>query len=83
MNDLTISLDTRSRILYEQIHDGIKTIPERRDSHGEKARRSTDSLSKHLEVSRSTVELAYERLPAMEDISSLFPGDFVAQIDEL
>ena len=72
MNELTISLDTRSRIpLYEQIYDYIKTdIQSGRIPYGEKLP-STRFLSKHLEVSRSTVELAYEQLLS-EDISSLF-----------
>lgn len=85
MNELTISLDTRSRIpLYEQIYDYIKTdIQSGRIPYGEKLP-STRFLSKHLEVSRSTVELAYEQLLSEGYIESVpYKGFFVAQIDEL
>ena len=45
---------------------------------------STRALSKHLEVSRSTVELAYEQLLSEGYIESApYRGFFVAQIDEL
>ena len=85
MNELTISLDTRSRIpLYEQIYDYIKTdIQSGRIPYGEKLP-STRFLSEHLEVSRSTVELAYEQLLSEGYIESVpYKGFFVAQIDEL
>ena len=85
MNELTISLDTRSRIpRYEQIYDYIKTdIQSGRIPYGEKLP-STRFLSKHLEVSRSTVELAYEQLLSEGYIESVpYKGFFVAQIDEL
>ena len=85
MNELTISLDTRSRIpLYEQIYDYIKTdIQSGRIPYGEKLP-STRFLSKHLEVSRSTVELAYEQLLSEGYIESVpYKGFFVAQIDEM
>lgn len=85
MNELTISLDTRSRIpLYEQIYDYIKTdIQSGKIPYGEKLP-STRFLSKHLEVSRSTVELAYEQLLSEGYIESVpYKGFFVAQIDEL
>ena len=85
MNELTISLDTRSRIpLYEQIYDYIKTdIQSGRIPYGETLP-STRFLSKHLEVSRSTVELAYEQLLSEGYIESVpYKGFFVAQIDEL
>ena len=63
MNELTMSLKSRSRLpLYEQIYSYIKTdIQQGRIAYGEKLP-STRALSKHLEVSRSTVELAYEQL---------------------
>lgn len=85
MNELTISLDSYSRIpLYEQIYEYIKTdIQSGRIPYGEKLP-STRSLSKHLEVSRSTVELAYEQLLSEGYIESVpYKGYFVAQIDEL
>ncbi len=63
MNELTINLNSRSKKpLYEQIYDHIKSdIQNGRLRYGEKLP-STRALSKHLEVSRSTVELAYEQL---------------------
>mgnify|MGYP002224146657 CR=1 FL=1 len=45
---------------------------------------STRALAKYLEVSRSTVELAYEQLLSEGYIESApYRGFFVAQIDEL
>lgn len=63
MNDLAISLDLKSKIpLYEQIYGYIKQeVQAGRIKSGEKLP-STRSLCKYLEVSRSTVELAYEQL---------------------
>ncbi len=85
MNELTINLKTDSRVpLYEQIYDYIKAdIQDGRIPYGEKLP-STRALSRHLEVSRSTVELAYEQLLS-EGYVEVEPcrGYFVAQIDEL
>ncbi len=63
MNDLTISLDLKSKTpLYEQIYIHIKKeVQAGRIKSGEKLP-STRSLCRYLEVSRSTVELAYEQL---------------------
>lgn len=63
MNEITISLQTESKIpLYEQIYEYIKKdIQSRKILSGEKLP-STRALAKHLEISRSTVELAYEQL---------------------
>ena len=63
MNELTIKLHTASETpLYEQIYQHIKReIQEGRITSGEKLP-SSRSLCKYLEVSRSTVELAYEPL---------------------
>lgn len=63
MNELTINLHTASETpLYEQIYQHIKReIQEGRITSGEKLP-SSRSLCKYLEVSRSTVELAYEQL---------------------
>ena len=85
MNELTINLKNHSKIpLYEQIYDYIKAnIQTGRIPYGEKLP-STRALSKHLEVSRSTVELAYEQLLSEGYIESApYRGFFVAQIDEL
>ncbi len=63
MNDLTISLDGASKIpLYEQIYSYIKQeIQTGRIRSGDRLP-STRVLCRYLEVSRSTVELAYEQL---------------------
>ena len=63
MNELTINLQPKSGVpLYEQIYCHIKKeIQEGRIASGEKLP-STRSLCRYLEVSRSTVELAYEQL---------------------
>lgn len=85
MNELTMSLRTESKMpLYEQIYRYIKTsIQSGQISYGEKLP-STRALSKHLEVSRSTVELAYEQLLSEGYIEAVpCRGFFVAQIDGL
>ncbi|MGN1164916.1 MAG: PLP-dependent aminotransferase family protein [Lachnospiraceae bacterium] len=85
MNELTINLKTDSKIpLYEQIYTYIKKdIQAGRISYGEKLP-STRALSRHLEVSRSTVELAYEQLLSEGFIEAApYRGFYVAQIDEL
>lgn len=63
MNELTISLDTKLKMpLYEQIYEFIKEeIQNNKIRSGEKLP-STRALCRYLEVSRSTVELAYEQL---------------------
>lgn len=63
MLELMIPLDSDSRKpLYEQIYDYIRVhISDGKISYGEKLP-STRLLAKHLQVSRSTVELAYGQL---------------------
>ena len=83
MNELTINLKTKSDMpLYEQIYRHIKAeIQSSRIACGEKLP-STRALSKHLEVSRSTVELAYEQLLSEGYIESEpCKGFFVAQLE--
>ena len=85
MNELTIPLKNNSKTpLYEQIYQYIKlNIQSGHLSYGEKLP-STRALSKHLTVSRSTVELAYEQLLSEGYIESEpCRGFFVAQIEEL
>ena len=78
MYELTISLRPKSGTpLYEQIYDHIKgEIQEKLPS--------TRALCRHLEVSRSTVELAYEQLLS-EGYVEAEPcrGYFVSQIEGL
>ena len=63
MNELAINLNTKLNIpLYEQIYDYIKgEISSGEIPCGEKLP-SSRALAKHLLVSRSTVEMAYEQL---------------------
>lgn len=63
MRELTMNLNTEIRIpLYEQIYNYIKQeIQEGEIPCGEKLP-STRALASHLQVSRSTVDLAYEQL---------------------
>ena len=85
MNELTMNLNTKLNIpLYEQIYQYIKKeICTGELVHGEKLP-STRALSKYLEVSRSTVELAYEQLFSEGYIESIpCKGYFVAQLDGL
>lgn len=85
MNELTITLDVKSTIpLYEQIYEYIKTdIKNGKISCGEKLP-STRALAKYLEISRSTVELAYEQLLAEGYVEAeACRGFFVTQIEEL
>jgi len=85
MNELTINLTAKSQTpLYEQIYEYIKNdIREGKIACREKLP-STRALSRHLEVSRSTVELAYEQLLSEGYIEAIpCKGFYVAQIDEL
>ncbi len=85
MNELTISLRSGDKTpLYEQIYDYIKEeIRKGTIQSGEKLP-STRALCRHLEVSRSTVELAYEQLLSEGYIEAQpYRGYFVSQIDGL
>lgn len=85
MNTLTISLDTKSKVpLYEQIYHFIKEeIQTGKILSGEKLP-STRALCRFLEVSRSTVELAYEQLLSEGYIESEpYRGYFVSELEGL
>lgn len=85
MNDLVMELDARSgRHLYEQIYDHIKQeIREGKLLYREKLP-STRLLAEYLQVSRSTVDLAYEQLLSEGYIESQpCRGFFVCKIEEL
>ena len=85
MHELTINLKQDIKTpLYEQIYQYIKTdIQNGKIPKGEKLP-STRALSKYLEVSRSTVELAYEQLLSEGYIESEpYRGYFVAEIEDL
>lgn len=85
MNELTISLNSGDKIpLYEQIYLYIKEeIRKGAIPSGEKLP-STRALCRHLDVSRSTVELAYEQLLSEGYIESQpYRGYFVSEIEGL
>lgn len=85
MNELTIHLQMKSDIpLYEQIYRYIKNdIQLGRIKSGEKLP-STRALCRHLEVSRTTVELAYEQLLSEGYVEAEpYRGYFVAEIEGL
>lgn len=85
MNELTIHLNPKAKTpLYEQIYLYIKeNIIAGKIAYQEKLP-STRLLAKHLEVSRSTVELAYEQLRSEGYIESEpCRGFFAAQIEGL
>lgn len=85
MNELAISLDTKSKTpLYEQIYQYIKEeIQNGRIPSGEKLP-STRALCRFLEVSRSTVELAYEQLLSEGYIEAVpYRGYFVSELEGL
>lgn len=85
MNDLIIPLDNNSREpVYEQIYRYIKeeikngSLP----IHGRLP--STRALAKHMQISRSTVDMAYSQLIAEGYLEAVpCKGCFVAQIEEL
>ena len=85
MNELIISLsDKEGKYLYEQIYSHIRQeIVEGRMRTKEKLP-STRALSLYLQVSRSTVALAYEQLSAEGYIEAV-PGSgyYVSKLDNL
>ena len=85
MNELIINLNVKSKKpLYEQIYEYLKQeICEGTISHGAKLP-STRALAKFLEISRSTVELAYEQLLSEGYIEAIpCKGFFVSELEGL
>ena len=85
MYELTIHLQSKSKMpLYEQIYRYIKReIQEGRIASVEKLP-STRALCRHLEVSRSTVEMAYEQLLSEGYIEArACRGYYAARLDGL
>lgn len=85
MFDMTIQLQTGTGVrLYEQIYEYIKNeIREGKLLCGERLP-STRSLAEYLEISRSTVDLAYEQLLSEGYIEAQpYRGYFVCQIEDL
>lgn len=85
MSELTIRLEVKSsKPLYEQIYDHIKTEIKNGGLSFEERLPSTRMLAKHLQVSRSTVELAYEQLLSEGYIEAVpYRGYFVCRLDGL
>lgn len=85
MNEITINLDSGSDVpLYEQIYSYIKSEIQKGQIPCHEKLPSTRALSRYLDVSRSTVDLAYEQLMSEGYIESVpCKGYFVLQIDEL
>ncbi|MBD5543949.1 MAG: PLP-dependent aminotransferase family protein [Lachnospiraceae bacterium] len=85
MNELAITLDMKSGVyLYEQIYQYIKNeIVEGKLSEQERLP-STRALAEHLQIARSTVELAYEQLVSEGYIEAKpYKGYFVCAVGEL
>lgn len=85
MNELTISLQPKSgRPLYEQIYSYIKQDIQNGRLKSSERLPSTRSLCKYLEVSRSTVELAYEQLLSEGYVEAIpYKGYYVTDINGL
>ena len=85
MNELTISLELENGVhLYEQIYNHIKReIIEGKLLAGEKLP-STRFLAEHLQVSRSTVDLAYKQLVSEGYIEARpYKGYFICHVEGL
>lgn len=85
MNDMNMELRTDTgKCLYEQIYEHIrKEIREGKLLTGEKLP-STRSLAEYLQVSRSTVDYAYEQLLSEGYIEARpYRGYFVCKVEEL
>lgn len=83
MNELTIVLQ-EDRPLYEQIYTFIKQAVINGDIPFKTKLPSTRILAQHLQVSRSTVNLAYEQLMSEGYIEAIpKSGYYVAEIDGL
>ena len=79
MTELTISLETGSdRPLYEQIYNHIKTEILDGGLPFQERLPSTRKLAQYLQVSRSTVDMAYEQLYPRVISSRLPAGDILS-----
>ena len=85
MNELTINLEAASgQPLYEQIYEYLKIEIQRGNISLEEKLPSTRALANHLQVSRSTIDLAYEQLVAEGYIHAVpCKGYFVNRIEGL
>ena len=85
MNELTISLDGTSSVpLYEQIYKYIKSDIQNGGLPFQKKAASTRKLAKYLQVSRTTLDLAYEQLVSGGYIEAIpCRGYFVCNLEGL
>lgn len=85
MNELTINLNAGSKQpMYEQIYEYIKIEIQRGHILPEEKLPSTRGLSNHLQISRSTVDLAYEQLVSEGYVEAVpCKGYFVNRIEGL
>lgn len=85
MNELMIEISNKSnKPLYEQIYEYIKSEIQTGKLPFHQKLPSTRVLSKNLQISRSTVELAYEQLLSEGYIESIpCKGFYVCQIEGL
>lgn len=83
MNELTINLQSDSKQkLYEQIYEHIKREIQSGKIQYKDKLPSTRTLAKYLQVSRSTVDLAYEQLVSEGYIESIAcKGYYVCQLE--
>ena len=84
MNELTIPIDLNSKIhIYEQIYTYIRNeILEGRLTQGERLP-SSRALAGHLQISRSTINLAYEQLLAEGYVDAVAcKGYFVGRVEK-
>lgn len=84
MNELTIPVDLNSKIhIYEQIYTYIRNeILEGRLTQGERLP-SSRALAQHLQISRSTINLAYEQLLAEGYIEAVAcKGYFISKVEK-
>ena len=84
MNELTIPVDLNSKIhIYEQIYTYIRNeILEGRLTQGERLP-SSRALAEHLQISRSTINLAYEQLLAEGYIEAVAcKGYFISKVEK-
>lgn len=80
--ELTFPLDTKSKSpLYEQIYHYIKSEIHNGNLRAATKLPSTRALAEHLQISRSTVELAYEQLVSEGYVESLpWKGYYVSEL---
>ena len=83
MEDLTIALDVRSAApLYEQIYEHIKREITQGGLPFGKRLPSTRKLAEFLQVSRTTVDLAYEQLVSEGYVEARpYKGYFVCELE--